>query len=137
MQKKNIDWANLSFGYQPTDFRFEARWKDGKWDEGKLTDNPNIELSEAACVLHYAQCCFEGLKAYETEKGEIVTFRPEENGKRMFNTAKRLEMPSFPVEKFVKAVEDVVRANAAWVPPHGTGAVSYTPLRANATLRPP
>lgn len=84
MQKKNIDWANLSFGYQPTDFRFEARWKDGKWDEGKLTDNPNIELSEAACVFHYAQCCFEGLKAYETEKGEIVTFRPEENGKRMF-----------------------------------------------------
>lgn len=125
MQKKNIDWANLSFGYQPTDFRFEARWKDGKWDEGKLTDNPNIELSEAACVFHYAQCCFEGLKAYETEKGEIVTFRPEENGKRMFNTAKRLEMPSFPVEKFVKAVEDVVRANAAWVPPHGTGATLY------------
>ncbi len=125
MEKKDIDWSTIGFGYRPTDFRFEARWKDGKWDEGKLTSDPNIVLSEAACVLHYAQCCFEGLKAYETKDGRIVTFRPDQNGERMFNTTKRLEMPSFPVDKFVKAVEDVVRANAAWVPPHDTGATLY------------
>ncbi|MCD8340277.1 MAG: branched-chain amino acid aminotransferase [Burkholderiales bacterium] len=125
MEKKNIDWENIGFGYQPTDYRFEARWKDGKWDEGKLVTNPNIELSEAACVLHYAQCCFEGLKAYTEKNGDIVTFRPDQNGKRMQDSAKRLEMPTFPVDKFVDAVKAVVKANAAWVPPHGTGATLY------------
>ncbi len=125
MDKKNIDWANIGFGYQPTDYRFEARWKDGKWDEGKLVTDPNIELSEAACVLHYAQCCFEGLKAYTSKNGDIVTFRPDQNAKRMENSTKRLEMPSFPPEKFVEAVKAVVKANAAWVPPHGTGASLY------------
>ena len=77
MQKKDIDWSKLGFGYTPTDYRFEAHWKDGKWDEGKMITDPNIELSEAACVFHYAQCCFEGLKAYTTVKGDIVTFRPD------------------------------------------------------------
>ena len=55
MQKKDIDWSKLGFGYTPTDYRFEAHWKDGKWDEGKMITDPNIELSEAACVFHYAQ----------------------------------------------------------------------------------
>ncbi len=125
MQKKDIKWDELGFGYQPTDFRFEARWKDGEWSEGQLTDNPNIELTEAACVFHYAQCCFEGLKAYETVNGDIVTFRPDQNATRMSKSATRLEMPPFPEDKFVKAVEAVVRANASWVPPFGTGATMY------------
>ena len=54
MQKKDIDWSKLGFGYTPTDYRFEAHWKDGKWDEGKMITDSNIELSEAACVFHYA-----------------------------------------------------------------------------------
>ena len=109
--KKDIDWSKLGFGYTPTDFRFQAEWKDGKWSEGKLISDPNIELSEAACVFHYAQCCFEGLKAYETVDGHIVTFRPDQNAERMQHSAARLEMPEFPKELFVKAVEEVVRAN--------------------------
>lgn len=125
VQKKDIDWSKLGFGYTPTDFRFQAHWKDGKWSEGKLIKDPNIELSEAACVFHYAQCCFEGLKAYETVDGEIVTFRPDQNAARMKDSAERLEMPAFPTDLFVKAVEEVVKANAAWVPPYGTGASLY------------
>ena len=125
MQKKDIDWSKLGFGYTPTDYRFEAHWKDGKWDEGKMITDPNIELSEAACVFHYAQCCFEGLKAYTTVKGDIVTFRPDLNAERMMGSAERLEMPAFPKEKFIQAVKDVVAANAAWVPPYGTGATLY------------
>lgn len=113
MQKKDIDWSKLGFGYTPTDYRFEAHWKDGKWDEGKMITDPNIELSEAACVFHYAQCCFEGLKAYTTVKGDIVTFRPDLNAERMMGSAERLEMPAFPKEKFIQAVKDVVAANAA------------------------
>ncbi len=125
MEKKNIDWMNIGFGYRPTDFRYETHWKDGKWDEGGLTSDPNLLLSEAACVFHYSQSCFEGLKGYETKSGDIVTFRPDQNAQRLVEAATRLEMPAFPVDRFVKAVDEVVRANAAWVPPYGTGATLY------------
>ena len=82
MEKKNIDWGNLGFGYMPTDKRFVANYKDGAWDEGTLSDDPMITMSECACVLQYAQTCFEGIKAYTTEDGRIVTFRPDLNAKR-------------------------------------------------------
>ena len=83
MEKKNIDWGNLGFGYMPTDKRFVANYKNGAWDEGALIDDPMITMSECACVLQYAQTCFEGIKAYTTEQGKIVTFRPDLNAKRM------------------------------------------------------
>ena len=125
MEKKQIDWANLGFAYMPTDWRFVATYRDGKWDEGELTQDATITMSECACVLQYAQTCFEGLKAYTTEDGRIVTFRPDLNAARMADTCKRLEMPVFPEDKFVEAVEKVVAANAAWVPPYGSGATLY------------
>lgn len=90
-----------------------------------LTSDPNITLNECACVLQYAQTCFEGLKAYTTEDGHIVTFRPDLNGERMENSAKGLEMPPFPKERFVDAITKVVEANAAFVPPYGSGATLY------------
>ena len=58
MEKKNIDWSNLGFGYMQTDMRFVSTWQDGAWDEGGLTDKATIEMSECACVLQYAQTCF-------------------------------------------------------------------------------
>lgn len=125
MEKKNIDWGNLSFSYQPTDVRFVANFKDGKWDEGTLTTDPTITLSECAGVFQYAQTCFEGLKAYETEDGHIVAFRPDLNAKRMADSAARLEMPVFPEDKFIEAVDKVVLANEAWVPPFGSGSTLY------------
>ena len=125
MEKKNIDWGNLGFGYVQTDKRYVSNFKGGAWDEGTLTGDPNIVLNECAGVLQYAQTCFEGLKAYTTEDGHIVTFRPDLNGERMENSAKGLEMPPFPKERFVDAITKVVEANAAFVPPYGSGATLY------------
>ena len=125
MEKKNIDWSNIGFGYMPTDYRYVSMYQNGSWDEGVLTSDPNITLNECACVLQYAQTCFEGLKAYTTEDGHIVTFRPDLNGERMENSAKGLEMPPFPKERFVDAITKVVEANAAFVPPYGSGAPLY------------
>lgn len=125
MEKKNIDWENLGFGYIATDKRYVANFKDGKWDEGALTEDPNITMNECAGVLQYAQTVFEGLKAYTTEDGHIVTFRPDLNAVRMENSAKRLEMPVFPAERFLDAVTQTVKANAAYVPPYGSGATLY------------
>ncbi len=125
MEKKDIDWANLGFGYLPTDKRFVTNFKNGEWEEGQLVEDDTVTISECACVLQYAQTCFEGLKAYTTEQGKIVVFRPDLNGQRMEDSCKRLEMPVYPKEKFVDAVIKTVQANAAYVPPFGSGATLY------------
>lgn len=125
MEKANIDWSNLGFGYYKTDKRFYSNYKDGHWDEGCLTEDENITMNESAGVLQYAQTCFEGMKAYTTQDGKVVIFRPDMNAKRMYETAQRLEMPPYPVEKFVDAVCKVVKANLKYVPPYGTGASLY------------
>ena len=125
MEKKNIDWASLGFGYMETDYSFVSYYKDGKWDEGTLTADHSITLNECACVFQYAQTCFEGLKAYTTEDGRIVTFRPDLNAQRLEDSAIRLRMPPYPKDKFVEAVKKVVKANAAYVPPFGSGATLY------------
>ena len=125
MEKKNIDWSSIGFGYVPTDYRYVANYKDGAWDAGCLSDDPNITMNECACVLQYSQSCFEGLKAYTTEDGHIVCFRPDLNAQRMEQSAERLKMPPFPAERFVEAVIQTVKANAAWVPPFGSGASLY------------
>ena len=124
-EKANIDWANVGFGYYKTDKRYVSNYKDGKWDEGTLTEDSNIVLNESAGVLQYAQTCFEGMKAYTTVDGKVVVFRPDMNAKRMSDTAKRLEMPVFSEDRFVEAVEQVVKANLKFVPPYGTGATLY------------
>ena len=125
MEKKNIDWANLGFGYVNTDYRFVSNFKNGTWDEGTLTEDSMVTINECAGVLQYAQTVFEGMKAYTTEDGRIVTFRPDLNAERMEASAKRLEMPVFPKERFIKAVVQTVKANAAYVPPYGSGATLY------------
>ena len=125
MEKKNIDWENLGFGYAQTDKRYVSNYKNGAWDEGTLTSDSNVVINECAGVLQYAQTCFEGLKAYTTEDGRIVCFRPDLNAERMEATALRLEMPVFPKERFVDAVVKTVEANEAYVPPYGSGATLY------------
>lgn len=125
MSKKDIDWANLGFGYIKTDFRYVSKYKDGKWDDGAIIEDDQITLSECACVFQYCQACFEGLKAYTTEDGHIVCFRPDLNAERMADSAKRLVMPPFPVDKFIDAVHKVVEANKDFVPPYGSGASLY------------
>lgn len=125
MEKKNIDWSNIGFSYIKTDKRYVSNYKDGKWDDGCLTEDNTITLEESACVLQYAQTCFEGMKAYTTKDGKTVIFRPDLNAERMELSAKRLEMPVFPKDRFIDAVVKVVKANEAFVPPYGSGASLY------------
>lgn len=125
MEKKNLDWSSLGFGYIQTDKRYVSNYKNGSWDEGTLTSDATITINECAGVLQYAQTVFEGMKAYTTEKGQIVVFRPDLNAERMVNSAKRLEMPPFPQDRFVDAVKQVVKANERYVPPYGSGATLY------------
>ena len=125
MEKKNLDWSNLGFGYMKTDKRFVANCKDGAWDDGVITEDDKVVISECAGVLQYAQTCFEGMKAYTTQDGHVVIFRPDMNAERMANSCRRLEMPVYPEDKFVEAVAKTVKANDAWVPPFGSGASLY------------
>ena len=125
MEKKNLDWSSLGFGYIQTDKRYVSNYKNGSWDEGTLTSDATITINECAGVLQYAQTVFEGMKAYTTEKGQIVVFRPDLNAERMVNSAKRLEMPVYPEDKFVEAIVKTVKANEAYVPPYGSGATLY------------
>jgi len=121
----NIDWSKLGFDYIKTDLRYVSRWKDGAWDEGKLTEDNKLSISEASTALHYGQQCFEGLKAYRRKDGKIQLFRPDQNAKRLNNSCKRILMPEVPEEKFIDACIQVVKANEAYVPPYGTGATLY------------
>ena len=125
MEKKNLDWSNLGFGYMKTDKRFVANFKDGAWDDGVITEDDKVVISECAGVLQYAQTCFEGMKAYTTQDGHVVIFRPDMNAERMANSCRRLEMPVYPEDKLVEAVAKTVKANDAWVPPFGSGASLY------------
>jgi len=125
MAEKNLDWGNIGFAYHVTDQRYVSNYKNGAWDEGGLTADATVCISECAGILQYCQEVFEGLKAYRTEDGSIVTFRPDLNAKRMAESARYLEMPAFPEERFLEAVDAVVKANADWVPPYGSGASLY------------
>ncbi len=125
MEKKNLDWGNLSFAYQPTDYSYVCNYKNGAWEEGFLTADHTITVSECGGIFHYCQEVFEGLKAYTTHDGRIVCFRPDMNAQRMAASARRLCMPAFPEDVFVEAVKQVVAHNAAWVPPYGSGATLY------------
>ena len=125
METKDLDWGNIGFNYRITDYRYISNYKDGKWDDGELSTDSNVTINESAGILQYCQEVFEGLKAYRTKEGNIVTFRPDLNAKRMYDSAKRLEMPPFPEDRFIEAVDKVVLANEAWVPPFGSGATLY------------
>jgi branched-chain amino acid aminotransferase len=124
-KKADIDWGKLGFDYIKTDLRYISVWKDGKWDDGRLTEDNTLQISEASTVLHYGQSSFEGLKAYTTKEGKIQLFRPDRNAARMNESCDKLLMPNIPEEKFIDAVMQVVKANEKYVPPYGTGATLY------------
>lgn len=121
----NIDWDNLGFSYHKLPFRYISYFKDGKWDDGVLSEDATLHISEASPSLHYGQQAFEGLKAYRTKDNKIQLFRPDQNAERLQRTADRLLMPQVPTEKFVEAAKAVVRANQDYIPPYGTGGTLY------------
>lgn len=125
MGLQELDWENIGFSYRRTNQRYVANFKNGVWDEGSLTSDETVVLNESAGILQYCQGIFEGLKAYRTKDGQIVTFRPDLNAERMIESAIGLEMPPFPKEQFLAAMDKVVLANVDWVPPYGSGATLY------------
>ena len=124
-KKVNLDWNNLGFSYIKTDYRYISYYKDGQWDNGALVEDNVLHISEASTALHYGQQAFEGLKAYRCQDGSINLFRPDQNAARFARSCTRLLMPEFPQERFVEAIKEVVRANADWIPPYGTGGSLY------------
>lgn len=122
---EKVDYNNLGFAYHTPEKRYVANFKNGAWDEGGLSSDSNVVLNESAGVLQYCQQVFEGLKAYRWKDGSIVCFRPDLNAERMFQSASYLEMPGFPMDRFLSALDEVVRANADSVPPYGTGGSLY------------
>ncbi|MDN6626566.1 MAG: branched-chain amino acid aminotransferase [Pisciglobus halotolerans] len=120
-----LDWGHLGFDYIKTDLRYASYWKDGKWDDGKLTEDNQVHISEGSTAIHYGQTCFEGLKAYRTKEGEINLFRPDKNAERMQRSCRRLLMPQIPTETFIEACKQVVKANEKYLPPYGTGGTLY------------
>jgi len=125
VNKKPLNWADLGFQYQRTDYRFRAVHENGVWEEGELITDENIPIHEGAPSIHYAQQCFEGMKAQTSADGRVLLFRPDLNSERMDLAAKRLLMPQVPETLFLEAVEETVRANYAWIPPFGSGASLY------------
>lgn len=125
MDKAQLDYASLPFGYQKTDMNVRYTWRNGEWDQGIETDSEHLPLHIAASCLHYGQAAFEGLKIYETQDGRTLSFRVEDNARRMQHSAQQLSMQAPPVEIFVEAVERVVKANRRFIPPYGTGAALY------------
>ncbi|MGT2932790.1 branched-chain amino acid aminotransferase [Streptococcus catagoni] len=121
----DLDWDNLGFQYRHLPFRYISYFKNGKWNQGQLTEDANLHISESSPALHYGQQAFEGLKAYRTKDGSIQLFRPDQNAERLQATAERLLMPQVPTDMFIEAVKKVVRANEDYVPPYGTGASLY------------
>ncbi len=122
---EKLDYAHLGFAYHVPEKRYVSNYRNGAWDKGCLSEDCNVVLNESAGILQYCQQVFEGMKAYRWKDGSIVCFRPDLNAERMFQSAAFLEMPSFPVERFLSALDEVVRANADSVPPYGTGASLY------------
>ncbi len=123
--KANLDWKNLPFNYIKTDYNVRSYYKDGKWSSPELTSDESIKMHMADPCLHYGQEAFEGLKVFETIDGRIVTFRPDENAKRLQSSCRQILIPPIPVELFLDAVHKVVAANTKFVPPYGTGASMY------------
>ncbi len=93
--KMEINWNELGFSYIKTDKRYVSNFKNGAWDDGCLTEDANITMSEYACEVQYAQTCFEELKAYQTVDGKTVTFRPDLNAERMIASCEKMKMPDF------------------------------------------
>lgn len=122
---KDIDFNNLGFDYMDLPYRYVARYRNGQWEKGELSDDSDLHVSEGSTALHYGQSAFEGLKAYRTPEGKAQLFRPDQNAKRLIASCNRLLMPEFPEEDFIEAAKEVVKANLDFVPPHESGGTLY------------
>jgi len=122
---KNLDWSNLTFGYQPTDYNVRCYYRNGKWGEVEVCSDEYLKLHMAATCLHYGQEAFEGLKAYRCPDGKVRVFRMEENAARLQSTCRGTGMAGGATDVVVRRGERVVRLNQAYIPPYESGATLY------------
>ncbi|MEE0997513.1 MAG: branched-chain amino acid aminotransferase [Paludibacteraceae bacterium] len=125
MAENNIDWANLSFGYMPTDYNVRCYYRNGAWGEMEICSEATINMHMAATCLHYGQEAFEGLKAFRCKDGKIRIFRMEANAERLQSTCRGIMMPELPTEKFCEMIKTVVKKNERFIPPYESGASLY------------
>lgn len=122
---QNIDWANLKFGYMPTDYNVRCYYRNGKWGEIEVSSSDIINIHMAATALHYGQEAFEGMKAFRCPDGKIRAFRIKDNAERLQSTCRGILMPELPTELFEAMVKKVVKLNERFVPPYESGASLY------------
>ena len=122
---KEIDWANLSFGYMKTDYNVRINFRNGAWGELEVSSDEHLNLHMAATCLHYGQEAFEGLKAFRGKDGKVRIFRLEENAARLQSTCQGILMAELPTERFKEAILKVVKLNERFIPPYETGASLY------------
>ena len=136
MKNSEIDWSTLGFGYVPTDYNVRCYYRDGKWGEIEISSSETIEMHIAATALHYGQEIFEGLKAFRGKDGKVRVFRPEENARRIRESARGIKMAEIPEELFIKMVKLVIKLNERFIPPYGSGASLYIrPLEIGMTAQ--
>ncbi len=122
---KNLDWANIGFGYRKTDYNVRCYYRDGAWGEIEVSSSEHINMHMAATCLHYGQEAFEGLKAFRGKDGKVRIFRLEANAERLQSTCDGILMPHVSVELFRKMVAKVVELNKDYIPPYESGASLY------------
>ncbi len=114
---RDYDESKLGFGKIFSDHMFIMNYTEGKgWYDARIEPYHNLELDPSSTVLHYAQECFEGMKAYRRADGEIQLFRPDCNAERMMSTHDRMCIPQFPISDFIDAVKALVNVERDWVP---------------------
>ena len=107
----------LKFGTIFTDHMFMMNYTMGEeWHDARVVPYQPVCLDPSAMVFHYGQEMFEGLKAYKSDDGRILLFRPDKNAERTVSTNQRLCIPEIPIEDFVQAVKAVVKIDEAWIP---------------------
>ena len=122
---ETIDWANLRFGYMPTDYNVRCYYRNGKWGEIEVSSSETINIHMAATCLHYGQEAFEGQKAFRCPDGKIRMFRIADNAARLQSTCRGILMPEVPTELFTEMAKKVVKLNERFVPPYESGASLY------------
>lgn len=116
--KEKVPLSELVFGHTFTDHMFQAEWsrEAGGWQAPKIKPFGNISMPPSAAILHYAIGCFEGMKAYKDEQGQIRLFRPDMNMKRLAQSAQRLQLPEFDAEELLSCIKELIKVDASWIP---------------------
>jgi branched-chain amino acid aminotransferase len=111
------DPLKLPFGRYFTDYMFTMEYSQGQgWKNPCIKPYQPLVLEPSANVFHYSQEVFEGQKAYQSEKGEILMFRPLENARRLNHSLKRLCMPEIDENIFLQAECELLKLEKRWIP---------------------